>query len=186
LRKGYYNANMSESSSTKTINPNKISSAWLGIGILVLFFDIVSKGLVYTYLPVMHSSVYHYPYGGIGIFRNFGGIEFSINHMTNTGAAWGIMGNYQLPLIILRIGLILALCLYLFCFNRHSSWQLPLILIIVGAVGNVLDFFIYGHVVDMLHFVFWKYDFPVFNFADSAISIGIGSLFLLSYFEEKA
>ncbi len=175
---------MSETCPTTTSSCIKTSHAWLWIGFIVLLVDQLTKGFVYAYLPVIDSALYWYPYGGIGVFRNFGGIEFSINHMTNTGAAWGVLGNYQLPLIILRIGLIVGLAIYLFSFNRHSSWQLPLILVITGAIGNVLDFFIYGHVVDMFHFVFWGYDFPVFNVADSAISIGIVSLFFLSWFEK--
>jgi signal peptidase II len=173
---------MNEACPEKTSNVAKISYSLLWIGILVLLLDQLTKGLVYTYLPVIDSTLYWYPYGGIGVFHNFAGIEFSINHMTNTGAAWGVLGNYQLPLIILRIGLILGLCIYLFYYNQNSSWRLPLILIIAGALGNVIDFFMYGHVVDMLHFVLWGYDFPVFNLADSAISIGIFSLFFLSYF----
>jgi signal peptidase II len=163
----------------------KMSYSLLLVGILVLIFDQLTKAFVYHYLPLIDSSPYIYPYGGIGVFRHFAGIEFSINHMTNTGAAWGVLGNYQLPLIILRIGLIVGLCIYLFYFNRHSFWQLPLILIIAGALGNVFDFFIYGHVVDMLHFVLWGYDFPVFNLADSAIFLGIVSLLFLSFLEDK-
>lgn len=164
----------------------RISFSLLLIGILVLGLDQLTKGLVYAYLPVIDSSFYWYPYGGIGIFKNFAGIEFSINHMTNTGAAWGVLGNYQLILIILRIGLILGLFVYLFKFNEHTSWRLPLIFIIAGALGNVIDFFIYGHVIDMFHFVLWGYDFPVFNLADSAISIGIISLFILSFMKESS
>ena len=174
---------MSETCPTRLDGGVKISTSLLWFGVLMLFLDQLTKGLVYHYLPVIDSSMYWYPYGGIGIFRNFAGIEFSINHMTNTGAAWGVLGDHQLPLIILRIGLILGLFIYLFHFNRHKSWQFPLMLIIAGALGNVLDFFIYGHVVDMLHFVLWGHDFPVFNIADSAISIGIASLFFLTYFE---
>jgi signal peptidase II len=164
---------------------SKITYSLLWIAIFVILFDQLTKWLVYTYLPIIDSSTYWYPYGGIGIFQNFMGVEFSINHMTNSGAAWGILGNYQLPLIILRVGLIISLCIYFFYFNDHSSWRLPMVLIIVGAIGNVLDFFVYGHVVDMFHFVLWGYDFPVFNLADSAISIGIASLFFLSWFEDK-
>lgn len=171
---------MSENCPILTIARAKVSCSLLWVGVFILFIDQLTKAFVYHYLPVIDSSLYWYPYGGIGVFQNFAGIEFSINHMTNTGAAWGILGNYQLSLIILRIGLILGICVYLFYFNRHSSWQLPLVLIIAGALGNVLDFFIYGHVVDMLHFVLWGYDFPIFNLADTAISIGIASLFFLS------
>lgn len=158
----------------------RVSRAFLFVGFFIFILDQLSKGLVYAYLPVIDASDYWYPYGGIGIFKDFGGIEFSINHMTNTGAAWGIFGGHQLILIGLRIALIVALILYLFYFNRTRSWQLPLILVVAGALGNVIDFFVYGHVIDMFHFVFFGYDFPVFNVADSAISVGIASLFLLS------
>jgi signal peptidase II len=177
---------MSEIYPSMTGSRAKISFSLLLVGVLVLVFDQLTKALIYIYLPVIDSSLYWYPYGGIAVFQNFAGIEFSINHMTNTGAAWGVLGNYPLALIILRIGLILGLCIYLFYFNQHTSWQLPLILIIAGALGNVIDFFIYGYVVDMLHFVFWGYDFPVFNLADSSISIGIASLFLLSFFKDNS
>jgi signal peptidase II len=177
---------MNQTGRTLSSNPSKVSYMLLLVGIIVLLFDQLAKGIVSANLPVIDSSLYWYPYGGLGVFQNFAGIEFSINHMTNTGAAWGVFGNYQFPLMVLRIALILGLTFYLFYLNRHSSWQLPLILIIAGASGNVLDFFIYGHVVDMFHFVFWGYDFPVFNLADSAISLGIASLFFLSWFEGKS
>ncbi|WP_068471181.1 signal peptidase II [Candidatus Protochlamydia phocaeensis] len=172
---------MNETYAAIETNKLKLLYQILTVGLFILLADQLSKFLVYRFIPLMDASTYWYPYGGIGIFRNLWGIEFSINHMTNKGAAWGFLGNYQLPLIVLRIILISGLSIYLFFYNSTRAWQLPLILIIAGAVGNVLDFFIYGHVVDMLHFVLWGYDFPVFNIADSAISIGIGLLFLLSW-----
>ena len=177
---------MSNACPTTTGSQVKVSVSLLLIGLLVLILDQLTKGLVYLYLPVIDSVVYWYPYGGIGIFKNFAGIEFSINHMTNTGAAWGMLGNYQLTLILLRIILIVGLLSYLCYFNQSPSWQFPLILIIAGALGNVIDFFVYGHVVDMFHFVLWGYDFPVFNLADSAISIGIFSLFILSFVQHSS
>jgi signal peptidase II len=127
-----------------------------------------------------------YPYGGIPVFENFLGIEFSISHQINKGAAWGVLAEYQVPLLYLRIALILALLVYFLFFNKHSSWNIPLALIVAGALGNVLDFFIYGHVVDMLHVVLWGYDFPVFNIADSAICIGVAWLFVASLCETPA
>jgi signal peptidase II len=149
----------------------------------VLFLDQLSKFLVHAYIPLIDHSYYLYPYGGIEVFKNFIGIEFSINYMTNKGAAWGMLGNYQLPLIILRSFLIIGTLIYLFFFNSQPSWRIPLLLIVGGAIGNVIDFFSYGYVIDMFHFVFWGYDFPVFNVADTAISIGIGALFLLSWLD---
>lgn len=149
----------------------------------ILILDQAIKFFVYQYITPIDHAHYLYPYGGIGIFKNFAGIEFSINHMTNKGAAWGFLGNYQISLIIVRICLIIGSILYVFFFNRQSSWQIPILLIIAGAVGNVADFFVYGHVIDMFHFVLWGYDFPIFNLADSAICMGIASLFFLSWFE---
>jgi signal peptidase II len=161
------------------------SYSFFGIAFFLLMIDQLSKALVCLYLPILDSTFYFYPYGGIGIFKNLGGIEFSINYITNTGAAWGTFGHYPLPLMILRVGLISGLCLYLFYFNTRSFYQLPLIFIISGAISNVLDFFIHGHVVDMFHFVFWGYDFPVFNLADTMISLGIGLWFVLSWWKEN-
>lgn len=156
------------------------------MGLFVLGLDQLSKAFVDRYLPILDAFLYWYPYGGIGVFKDFMGIEFSINHMTNTGAAWGVLSHYQLPLIILRMGLIVGLLIYLFYFHPPLLWQVPLMLVLVGAIGNVLDFFIYGHVVDMFHFVFWGIDFPIFNVADSAISIGIGALFLFNWCNLKS
>jgi signal peptidase II len=83
-------------------------------------------------------------------------------------------------LLYVRMALIAWLLIYAVFFNQHRSWQIPITLIVAGAVGNVVDYFLYGHVVDMLHFVLWGYDFPVFNLADSAIFIGVTSLIVLS------
>lgn len=152
----------------------------LYICLAVLGVDIVSKYFTHTYLPVMNPSWLWFPYGGIPVFKNFLGIEFSISHQINRGAAWGVLSDYQIPLLYLRIALIALLVIYALLFNRHSNRSIPLALITAGALGNVIDYFLYGHVVDMLHFILWGYDFPVFNFADSAIFIGMMGLLLLS------
>lgn len=154
------------------------------IGIFVLVLDMASKYLTQSHLPLMQYH-WHYPYGGIGVFKDFFGIEFSISHQINRGAAWGAFSDFQVPLLYLRIVLILGLVVYAVGFNKRPSWNIPLALIVTGAAGNVLDYFIYGHVVDMLHFVLWGYDFPVFNIADSAIFIGISWLLLISGCEKE-
>lgn len=139
----------------------------------------------------MDLSNRSYPYGGVGIFQNFFGIEFSISHTTNTGAAWGAFQSIPWILVAFRIALIACLVAY-FVWGTCFSWgrlsnkeRVPLLLIIVGAFSNVVDTFTYGHVVDMLHFVLWGWDFPVFNIADSAIFIGGLWMCLLSFFNES-
>lgn len=147
------------------------------IGILCL--DQLTKWLTDTYIPLMtYPSTY--PYGGYGIFRDFLGIEFSISHLTNHGAAWGVLADFQVYLLGLRIVLIAGMAWYALFINKNEGWILPLSLIVAGAVGNVLDYFVYGHVVDMLKFVFWGYEYPVFNLADSAVFLGVVWIALLS------
>jgi len=154
------------------------------MGLSVLILDQVTKYLTYVYLPPVFRYDYSYPYGGIGVFKDFGGIEFSLNHMANFGAAWGILGDYQIPLLVLRIILIFALLVYFSKLSRLSLLQLPVALIISGAIGNVIDYFFYGHVIDMFHFILWGYDFPIFNVADMAITTGIGLMFFFSWFTD--
>lgn len=141
--------------------------------VMVLFFDQLSKWLTDHYLPMMNQSAPFYPYGGIGVFDNVLGIEFSISHLTNFGAAWGAFADFQVYLLALRIILIVALAYYTLLLNTQSGWVYPLALVMAGAIGNVIDYFMYGHVVDMIHFIFWGYDYPVFNLADSAVFIGV-------------
>lgn len=158
-----------------------LSLAALGL----LFLDILSKALIHSYMPISNRFSLWYPYGGIGIFKDFLGIEFSINHAINHGAAWGMFAEAQDFLLILRIAMIAGLVSYLLFYNTNRNWIFPLLLISVGALGNVIDTFVYGHVVDMFHFVFWGYSFPVFNVADSYITIGVAWLFISSFFQPQ-
>lgn len=170
---------------TKTSEPSLLSRALVFMSMALLFLDILTKYMIHHYMPISNRFSLWYPYGGIGIFKNFLGIEFSINHTTNHGAAWGMFSEAQDFLLILRIIMIAGLLGYLFFYNTNKSWRLPLIFISMGALGNVIDTFAYGHVVDMFHFVLWGYDFPVFNVADCYITIGVTWLFISSLLQPQ-
>ncbi|MEC7838693.1 MAG: signal peptidase II [Chlamydiota bacterium] len=142
-------------------------------GVFIFLMDFITKLLVSRNLPLMGSDDLWYPYGGIPVFSNFLGIEFSLVHAINRGAAWGIFADYQGLLMIFRIILIGVVINYAIFFNKNRSYDYPFMLIICGALGNILDYFLYGHVVDMFNFVLWGYDYPVFNIADTAICVGI-------------
>jgi signal peptidase II len=142
------------------------------IALFVLLLDLASKAWVHFTLPL-------YPYGGISIFKKVLGIDFSIVHQTNKGAAWGLFASMQDYLLLFRIGAIVLLFAYLLV-NKTAMRRFPLLLILSGAIGNVVDYFLYGHVVDMFHFTFWGYSYPVFNIADSAIFCGVALLLLQS------
>lgn len=150
------------------------------VATLVLTLDFVSKLLVQKYIEPSNGHSLWYPYNGIGVFKNFLGIEFSINHATNRGAAWGMLADYQNWLLIFRVIMVGLIINYLIFFNKNKKIVIPLTLVAAGALGNILDYYFYGHVIDMFHFVFWGHEYPVFNVADSAIFIGIFWIFLSS------
>lgn len=140
-----------------------------------LIIDGVSKHYV---LHELSSSIFRYPRGeGIPIFHLLG-IDFFIGLTFNKGAAWGLFSSFNTLLLIARMAICVALFVYLL---RKPAARLPLVLILTGAIGNILDYFIYGHVIDFLHFRFWGHSFPLFNVADALISIGVALLFLNLY-----
>jgi len=151
------------------------------LGLSVLLLDFFSKAYVYHLLPFYDSCT------GIfcterPIFRNFLGIDFAIGLAFNRGAAWGMFANFQFILLGARILMILGMFFYLFFVNQKRAAIPPLVLIIAGALGNVVDFFLYGHVIDFLQFNLWGYHFPLFNLADTSITIGVIWLFLVALF----
>ncbi|HSW86215.1 MAG TPA: signal peptidase II [Rhabdochlamydiaceae bacterium] len=153
----------------------------VAIAFVILCLDFFSKAYVQSHIPLINYSSPFFPYGGIGVFHNWHGIDFSINHVINKGAAWGILSSFQQYLLYFRILVIGGMLTYVFFLNKSHSKNAPFMLIISGAVGNVIDYFIYGHVVDMFHFKFGSYVYPVFNVADSSIFCGIAWLLIQSF-----
>lgn len=160
-------------------------AAWLiFIGMSIIFVDFVTKAYVYYLLPLT-NSLFTYPYGGRGVFQDFFGIDFAISLAINRGAAWGMFADFQLLLLAVRILTIFGMLIYLVFINNSRRLDLPFTFILAGAIGNVVDFFLYGFVIDFLHFNFWGYHFPVFNVADTFITIGVGLLFIMACLPKK-
>jgi signal peptidase II len=63
---------------------------------------------------------------------------------------------------------------------KPEQWQLSLAfaLIIGGALGNLIDRLVYGHVIDFIDVYYKTWHWPTFNIADSAITLGAGLLLL--------
>lgn len=151
------------------------------VALFILFIDQASKWYIDRFVPYMVHDAQWYPYHGIPVFDHFMGIEFSIVHAINRGAAWGLFSEFPQALLLFRVVFVFGLLVYLIFYNENTRSLLPFTLIASGAIGNILDHFIYGHVVDMFHFVLWGYHYPVFNVADCAICCGVVSLIILSY-----
>ncbi len=99
----------------------------------------------------------------------------------NRGISFGLFPADSIPGKVVLLLFACALVLWLLVCLWRSPSKLESIcygLIIGGAVGNIIDRIYYGAVIDFLHFHFHNHSFPVFNIADSAITIGV-SLILL-------
>lgn len=93
---------------------------------------------------------------------------FYITLVHNRGAAFGILKN-QTPLFIFTSVLaVILIILNLKGGKNRKSYNIFLGLILAGALGNLIDRVFFGYVIDFLDFRIW----PVFNVADSAITIG--------------
>lgn len=154
-------------------------SLYLLLFLAIIALDFATKVLI-SNLAGQQPSILPYM-----VFSDFYGIQMQITHAINMGAAWGVLADFPRSLVVVRLLLIAALIIYFLGINRRREWNLPLCLIISGAVGNVIDFFYYGYVIDMIQFRFWGYEYPIFNIADSAIFIG-SFWILFSAAREKA
>ena len=152
------------------------------LALIILLSDAALKAYVhYSILPT-HLSSSAYPFGGIGVLHDWHGIDFAITHVVNKGAAWGVFASFHNYLLYARMLIIGGLLSYLAFVKTNGFRKLCLLLIVTGAVGNVLDTFVYGHVIDMFYFIFWGYSYPVFNLADISIFCGVVLLLLESFF----
>lgn len=155
------------------------------IALPIFCIDYTVKALTSFFIQPIEYAPPVFPFGGISVFHNFFGVDFCLNHVANRGAAWGIFGSIQEVLLMFRMAVIASLLGYLIFSPKSKSQQLPLTLVITGALGNIVDYFAYGHVIDMFHFIFWEYSYPVFNVADATIFCGVALMIIQSVIEKR-
>jgi signal peptidase II len=143
---------------------------YLILSAAIILFDLWTKSLVLARIQ-LHDA--------IPVIPNF----FQLVHVRNTGAAFGLGANASSKLvpILLNAGAIAVFCVVVVYALRTAVTdrllQTGLHLILGGAIGNLLDRFRFGYVVDFLDVYVGRYHWPAFNVADSAICIGIALLF---------
>jgi len=154
----------------------KQNSNWrvINLALFIIVFDQLTKLAVLKYLGFAEEKV---------IVDGF----FKFVHWGNTGAAWSMFSGNNGVLAVVAIVALIVLFFTRHHFNIHTlGGQVSLGLIFGGIVGNLIDRLRVGHVVDFLYFYVHRRDgqiagFPAFNVADSAICVGVGLLFLLSW-----
>ncbi|GEO83646.1 MULTISPECIES: signal peptidase II [Alphaproteobacteria] len=134
--------------------------------VVALVLDQVIKLAVELYLP-LHEIVPLTPM--LALYRTHNlGVAFS---MLADAHGWFIVG--------LRIAIVaFVLWLWRRTGPGHHIAHLGFAMIIAGALGNIIDRFVYGHVVDYVLFYTQTWSFAVFNLADSLITIGAGLIFI--------
>ncbi|OFZ14159.1 MAG: signal peptidase II [Bdellovibrionales bacterium GWA2_49_15] len=132
------------------------------VGLIII--DQVSKNVI--------QSRFHHG-ESIEVIKGF----FSITYVRNPGAAFGFMANaddtVRKPLFLL-IPIIACVWLVALIWRTREKNKILFLsygLILAGAVGNLIDRFLLGYVVDFVDFYVADHHFPAFNVADSAITI---------------
>ncbi|MFI3230442.1 MAG: signal peptidase II [bacterium] len=182
---------------TLFIQKNSSNNTFLPMFIVVLLITIdqFTKHLALINLKPLHS---------MEVIKEF----FYLTFVENTGAAFGMFDGH----IYIFVGIAIFVTIISAIFydnppsvnnlrnltrfndfnkfkkirNLHNiTWNTALILLISGALGNMIDRIVRGYVVDMFHFIFWGNDFAVFNMADIYVCIGTLLLSITILFSES-
>lgn len=106
----------------------------------------------------------------------------------NRGAAWGMLEG-QIWLFSIVTVIVIAGILYYFHKEAKGKplFQLSLMILLGGAIGNFIDRLYLGEVVDFIDVLIpiINYDFPIFNIADAALTIGVVMVMIVLFLEEK-
>lgn len=114
------------------------------------------------------------------------GEVLQITSHRNYGAAWGMLQNQMIFFYIITIIVLIALIYFYYKEAADNLlMQCGLMLIFAGAVGNFIDRLFRGNVVDFIDTKIISYDFPIFNVADSCLTIGVFILLYELLFNQK-
>jgi signal peptidase II len=139
---------------------------YFGISVAVVALDQFTKALVSARIP-LHET--------IPVIRGF----FDLTHVRNTGTAFGLFASIDSPLRTAALtGVAVLVFLGVLGWSLASSpdltrLQLALAFVLGGAVGNLIDRVRLHSVTDFLRFYVDRWEWPSFNVADSAISVGV-------------
>ncbi len=141
---------------------------------IVVAIDLISKYYIQSIMTLGDSTM---------IIKDF----FYLTFVHNEGAAWGMLSGKMELFFVITIVVLVVIGYILFTTDRKKTLlRIALVVILGGTLGNFYDRVVFGYVRDFLNFYPLGYDFPVFNVADSALTIGYVLLawYLLRHSEE--
>ena len=149
----------------------KKNICYVAILLISVFLDQISKFLVVANIPLNDEIV---------LLHGF----FSLHYVQNTGAGFSILeGQFNLFYILTILAVIMLAYFYFKAKDDEKVLKVSLMFMIGGALGNFIDRLRLRYVIDFLDFYIFGYDFPIFNIADSFLTIGV-ILFILAYLFE--
>ena len=136
---------------------------WLWLSVVLIILDQITKQLAENLLA-LYQTVPVIPF-------------FNIVLVYNTGAAFSFLADESgwQRWFFLGLSIVISIVLLIWLGRLKSDQRLQAIalaLILSGAIGNLIDRAIYGHVIDFLDIYYDRWHWPAFNLADSAITIG--------------
>ena len=143
-----------------------------------LFFLILSLAVVLDQLTKYLASTFINPYEPIEVLP-----VLNLVNVKNVGAAFGLFSS--LGNVFFIVVTLVAIAIILFLAIKEKDGFVGLTLILSGAVGNLIDRLVFGHVRDFIDLHACSYHWPAFNVADSALTVGIAVLIIGSLFKKK-
>ncbi|QDI93000.1 lipoprotein signal peptidase [Salicibibacter halophilus] len=147
------------------------------LALAIIIADQFTKWLIAAYMEIGES---------IPIIEDV----LHITSHRNAGAAFGILQGQMWLFFIVTIIVTVGVIYFMQKMGRTSLWiGMPLGILLGGTIGNFIDRVLHGEVIDFIDVYIGTYSFPIFNVADSALTVGvillIGKLFIDERREKK-
>ncbi len=144
------------------------------ITIPIIVLDQLTKLFVQAHMAVYES---------IAVIPNY----LDITYAQNPGAAFSMLAEAppwvrEAFLLTMACGAIVVLAIFIWRADRVSITSVAFAMILGGAAGNLIDRAVRGRVIDFVRAHYYDLNYPIFNVADSAISIGVALIILTAFF----
>ena len=127
---------------------------------VLVAFDLLSKIIVFNLIDL-------YTFIPLAFFLD-------LTHIHNFGISFGLFSGLISPWILIILGLlVVAFIFYLMKSASDTLEEWGLLIIISGAISNIIDRIFNGYVIDFIYLHYKDFYWPAFNFADIYITIGI-------------
>tara|TARA_B100000315_G_scaffold205297_1_gene199001 strand:- start:166 stop:621 length:456 start_codon:yes stop_codon:yes gene_type:complete len=127
---------------------------------VLVVFDLLSKNIVFDSID-LHTFI------SLTFFLD-------LTHIHNFGVAFGLFSGLISPWLLIILGLlVVGFIFYLMKSASDMFEEWSLLIIISGALSNIIDRIFNGYVIDFIYFHYKDFFWPAFNFADIYITIGI-------------